>query len=62
MTAALSGRTPLWARSCSEMSDADFIKFGILRCIGRVNSGRDFYRPLAIFMMRRFLYRHILIR
>ena len=47
MTAALSGRTPLWARSCSEMSDVNFIKYGILRCIGRVNSGRDFLQTAS---------------
>jgi len=35
-------RHPLWARSCPEMSDIEFIRFGLLRCIGGDDSGRDF--------------------
>ena len=43
MEAALSAeRYPLWRRSCSEMTDVDFIRFGLLRCIGAVDSGRHF--------------------
>ena len=43
MEAALSvERYPLWRRSCSEMHDIDFIRFGLLRCIGTVDSGRHF--------------------
>jgi len=43
MTIALSTqRHPLWSRSCPEMSDIDFIRFGLLRCISHVDSGRDF--------------------
>ena len=43
MEIALSAeRHPLWARSCPEMNDIDFIRFGLLRCIGNVDSGRHF--------------------
>jgi len=43
MEIALSAeRHPLWARSCPEMSDIDFLRFGLLRCIGHVDSGRHF--------------------
>ncbi len=43
MARALSAeRHPLWARSCPEMSDIDFIRFGLLRCINPVDSGRHF--------------------
>jgi len=35
-------RHPLWARSCTEMNDIDFIRFGLLRCISNVDSGRHF--------------------
>ena len=35
-------RHPLWARSCPELSDADFVRLGILRCIGAIDSGRHF--------------------
>ncbi len=35
-------RYPLWVRSCPEMSDIDFLRFGLLRCIGNVDSGRHF--------------------
>ncbi len=43
MAIALSAeRHPLWPRSCSEMSDIDFIRFGLLRCISNVDSGCDF--------------------
>ena len=35
-------RHPLWARSCPEMKDIDFIRFGLLRCIGNNDSGRHF--------------------
>ena len=43
MAIALSSeRHPLWERSCPEMSDIDFIRFGLLRCIGNVDSGRHF--------------------
>ena len=43
MEIALSAeRHPSWARSCPEMSDIDFINFGLLRCVGQVDSGRHF--------------------
>ncbi len=43
MEIALSAeRHPLWARSCPEMDDINFIRFGLLRCIGTVDSGRHF--------------------
>jgi hypothetical protein len=35
-------RQPLWKRSCPELSDIDFIRLGILRCISLVDSGRHF--------------------
>jgi len=35
-------RHPLWARACPEITDTDFTRFGLLRCIGNVNSGRHF--------------------
>ncbi len=35
-------RHPLWKRTCPELNDSDFIRFGILRCIGAVDSGRHF--------------------
>jgi hypothetical protein len=35
-------RYPLWTRACPEMSDVDFIHFGLMRCISTVNSGRHF--------------------
>lgn len=40
--ALLAERHPLWARSCPEINDIDFIRFGLLRCIDSVNSGRHF--------------------
>ncbi len=43
MTIALSSeRHPSWERSCPEMNDIDFIRLGLLRCIGTVDSGRHF--------------------
>ena len=35
-------RHPLWKRSCPELSDVDFIRLGVLRCISSVDSGRHF--------------------
>ncbi len=35
-------RYPLWQRSCPELTDIDFIRLGILRCISTVDSGRHF--------------------
>ncbi|ORU94976.1 MAG: hypothetical protein A6F70_10410 [Cycloclasticus sp. symbiont of Bathymodiolus heckerae] len=35
-------RHPAWQRSCPEMSDIDFIRLGLLRCISAVDSGRHF--------------------
>jgi hypothetical protein len=35
-------RYPLWERSCPEMSDMNFIYFGLLRGISVVDSGRHF--------------------
>lgn len=40
--ALLAERHPLWARSCPELKDIDFIRLGILRCISAVDSGRHF--------------------
>jgi len=42
MERALSYERHLWSRSCPEMSDVDFIRFGLLRCISPVDSGRHF--------------------
>ena len=35
-------RYPIWQRSCPEMSDIDFIRLGLFRCISPVDSGRHF--------------------
>jgi len=35
-------RHPLWIRACPELSDIDFIYFGLLRCISTDDSGRHF--------------------
>ena len=35
-------RHPLWKRNCPEVTDSDFIRLGILRCISAVDSGRHF--------------------
>ena len=44
MEIALSAeRHSLWARSCPEVSDIDFIRFGLLRCINNDDSGRHFF-------------------
>ncbi|WP_221896510.1 hypothetical protein [Bathymodiolus japonicus methanotrophic gill symbiont] len=32
----------MWARSCPELKDIDFIRLGLLRCISVVDSGRHF--------------------
>jgi len=40
--ALLAERYPLWKRTCSELTDIDFIRLGILRCISPVDSGRHF--------------------
>ncbi|WP_221896244.1 hypothetical protein [Bathymodiolus japonicus methanotrophic gill symbiont] len=37
--ALLAERHPLWARSCPELKDIDFIRLGLLRCI---SVGRHF--------------------
>jgi hypothetical protein len=43
MEMALSAeRHPSWRRACPEMNDIDFTRFGLLRCISTVNSGRHF--------------------
>ncbi len=43
MKRALSAeRYPSWQRSCPEMNDIDFTRFGLLRCISAVDSGRHF--------------------
>ena len=34
--ALLAERHPLWARSCPELKDIDFIRLGLLRCISAV--------------------------
>jgi len=35
-------RYPLWKRACPEINDIDFIRFGLMRSIAKVSSGRDF--------------------
>ena len=35
-------RHPAWKRSCSEMSDIDFLRLGLLRSISAVDSSRQF--------------------
>ena len=35
-------RYPAWQRSCPGMSDVNFIRLGLLRCISAVDSGRHF--------------------
>lgn len=35
-------RHPLWKRHCPELTDSDFIRQGLLRCISVVDSGRHF--------------------
>jgi hypothetical protein len=40
--ALLEERHPLWTRACPEMNDINFIRFGLMRCIANVSSGRDF--------------------
>ncbi|GFO72197.1 transposase, IS4 family [Bathymodiolus japonicus methanotrophic gill symbiont] len=40
--ALLAERHPLWARSCPELKDIDFIRLGLLRCISVVDSGSHF--------------------
>ena len=40
--ALFAERHPLWARSCPELNDLDFIRLGVLRCISAVDSGRHF--------------------
>ena len=41
-SALLEERYPLWKRNCPELSDIDFIRLGLLRCISAVDSGRHF--------------------
>ncbi len=40
--AVAAERHPAWQRLCPEMNDIDFIRFGLLRCISLVDSGRHF--------------------
>jgi len=43
MEIALSAeRHPSWVHSCPEINDLNFIRLGLLRCIGPVDSGRHF--------------------
>lgn len=43
MEKALSAkRHPLWKRHCPELTDRDFIRLGLLRCISLVDSGHHF--------------------
>jgi hypothetical protein len=43
MDAALSeDRFAIWRRSCPQMSDIDFIRFGVMRCLSAIDSGRHF--------------------
>ncbi|MFT5635965.1 MAG: hypothetical protein ACI89T_001420, partial [Cognaticolwellia sp.] len=43
MQKALSAeRHPSWTRTCPQMSDIDFTRCGLMRCISTVNSGRHF--------------------
>ena len=46
MELAMSGRRPIWDRSCPEVNDINFIRFGLLRCISHVDSGRDFLQSV----------------
>jgi hypothetical protein len=40
--ALLAERHPSWTRACPEMNDIDFTRFGLMRCLSTVNSGRHF--------------------
>ena len=40
-------RHPLWKRHCPEVTDSDFIRHGIRRCISAVDSGRHFLQTAA---------------
>lgn len=40
--AIASERHPLWKRDCAELNDIDFIRFGIIRCMSTIDSGRHF--------------------
>ncbi len=40
--ALFAERHPVWARSCPELNDIDFVGLGLLRCISVVDSGRYF--------------------
>jgi hypothetical protein len=40
--ALFAERHPVWARSCPELTDIDFVGLGLLRCISAVDSGRHF--------------------
>ena len=40
--AGLAERHPLWKRNCPELTDNDFIRLGLVRCISAVDSGRHF--------------------
>ncbi len=43
MAIALSSeRYPLWVRSCPEINDINFVRFGLLRCIDNTKSGHHF--------------------
>ena len=49
LAVALSAeRHPLWTRSCPEMNDIDFIRFGLLRSISPVDSGRHFLQTTDV--------------
>lgn len=41
-------RDPVWQRSCPEMSDIDFIRLGLLRCISPVDSDRHFIQVTRV--------------
>ncbi len=48
MDAALSAeRHPFWVRSCPEISDINFVRFGLLRCIDKVDSGHNFLQTAS---------------
>ncbi|WP_221896102.1 hypothetical protein [Bathymodiolus japonicus methanotrophic gill symbiont] len=58
--ALLAERHPLWARSCPELKDIDFIRLGLLRCISVVDSGRHFLQTMNRFMASYFPTQRIL--
>ena len=46
-------RHPLWKRHCPEVTDSDFIRHGIRRCISAVDSGRHFLQTAMISIRKK---------